>query len=88
MKEILFRGKRSNGEWVDGYYLKSKMNANEATLYDYISVPHPDVEGATSDDYRVDPETVCQFTGVYDKNGKRIFERERLVARRRGRNHR
>ena len=63
MREVLFRGKRTdNGEWItdsetyirdgDGIWL-SDENLNVVTVI---------------------PETVGQFTGLTDKNGVRIFE--------------
>ena len=74
MREILFRGKRYNGEWVKGYYFKAKQRVDRTTLCTYISVPHPKLKMIPSDDYMVDPDTVSEFTGLRDKNGKRIFE--------------
>ena len=74
MREILFRGKRYNGEWVKGYYFKAKQRVDRTTLCAYISVPHPKRKMIPSDDYMVDPDTVSEFTGLRDKNGKRIFE--------------
>ena len=70
MREILFRGKRTdNGEWVEGYYLNQRESltdkkacyiaANNGYGFNYISVIL---------------ETVGQFTGLYDKNGRKIFE--------------
>lgn len=60
MREILFRGKsRDNGKWYEG---------------DLGTVAHKRFidDGRVND--RVIPETVGQFTGLTDKNGKRIFE--------------
>lgn len=70
MREILFRGKRiDNGEWVEGWY-QPPIERNGyifGTTIAYIC------EGYL-DDVEVDPSTVGQYTGLTDKNGKRIFE--------------
>ena len=70
-REILFRGKRTdNGEWVEGFY----ANRIEECLLDagkhYILTC--DAYGFSW--YEVDPDTVGQYIGLTDKNGKRIFE--------------
>ena len=65
MREILFRGKRTdNDEWAFGFFTKSPSGNV------YITET---VTGCASPK-TVDPDTVGQFTGLTDKNGKKIFE--------------
>lgn len=67
MREILFRGKDADaGEWVYGYY-SGPVGACECHEICNIN----DVLGSMVD---VDPETVGQYTGFTDRNGKKIFE--------------
>ena len=66
MREILFRGKTEKGEWVQGDLLNPDLYGNGYAIRQkqrgfYHS---PDVI----------PETVGQYTGLTDKNGKKIFE--------------
>ena len=67
MREINFRGyNRKNKQWIYGFYLQNRGA--------HFVCPDEFANGKSWDDYEVDPETVGQFTNLYDKNHKRIFE--------------
>lgn len=74
MREILFRGKRvDNGEWVYGFLCKtySPMNpkTRDAIMHSNLENGYPEYSCA-----EINVATVGQYTGLTDKNGKRIFE--------------
>lgn len=71
MREILFKAKRKdNGEWVEGLLWKKKYKSNKI----FISC-FPD-EDDNEEVYVVDESTICQFTGLTDKNGCRIWDND------------
>lgn len=75
MREILFRGKTKGGKWVEGYYVKVDHYINYSEIHVIIptnTILYPRRE--FSDYVEVIPETVGQFTGLYDQNGVKIFE--------------
>ena len=72
-RETLFKAKRLNGEWVEGYLVKTKTGqAYILPESEYISFEYQTI--AIGGFAEVDPSTVCQYTGLTDKNRKKIFE--------------
>ena len=64
MREYLFHGKRvDNGEWVEGYLGYNKVRKQYYIMDDVNSFPIP-----------VHKESVGEWTGLIDKNGRKIFE--------------
>lgn len=83
MREILFRAKRfDNGEWVEGYYFKRKDT--QGKIIESVIINDAYLQSTAGQRYirsnlnyecfRVNPETVCQFTELTDMNGKKIFD--------------
>lgn len=68
----LYRGKRTdNGEWIRGDLVHSVYKKGDTCVGQY---------GNEVGMHTVDPSTICQCTGLEDKNGKLIWENDTLMC--------
>lgn len=81
MRKILFKGKKKdNGEWIEGYLFDDGMLGEKRMFIGKLVIaPY---EGPIRGKWtviangfaEVDPDTICEYTGLTDKNGNRIWE--------------
>ncbi len=67
MREILFRAKEINtGEWVEGYLYRLSENQSPFIM----------LKNKLGIAYEVEEHTICQYTGLTDRNGNKIWEND------------
>ena len=76
MREILFKAKRKdNGEWIEGYYMECRgetfISIDISSMFEIFCPP-------VIRWFKVSSETLCQFTGLYDRYGNKIWENDIL----------
>ena len=78
MREILFKAKRKdNGEWVEGGYFSEPYTEKKFIIcWNSFGL-------GFNEFIEVEPDTICQYTGLVDKNGQKIWEND-IVRNKKG----
>lgn len=69
-REILFKAKRKdNGEWVEGYHVYCRKRRYILLILN----KEIGFDERENEWIEIDPDTICQYTGLTDKNGNKIW---------------
>lgn len=86
MREILFKAKRiKDGKWIEGYLFDNGFSGEEKKYFVGVLIIEK-YNGTACDEWditgidfcEIDPKTLCQFTGLYDRYGNKIWENDIL----------